>query len=102
MTAPLERAAACGAAERPTGVLSLRAALALCGEAIEPSLDLGDAKAIKPQSADSGLDVVLHVARRSAAKHQSRRSQVPTGISPEISVPGMGRKIIRHAARSSP
>jgi hypothetical protein len=46
MTAPPERAAPCGAAERPTDVLSLCAALTLCGEAIEPSLDLGDAKAI--------------------------------------------------------
>jgi hypothetical protein len=62
MTALPERAAACGAAERPTDILSLCAALALCGEAIVPSLDLGDAKAIKPQSADSGLDVGLYVA----------------------------------------
>jgi hypothetical protein len=34
----------------------------LCGEAIEPPLDIGDAKTIKPQSTDSRLDVVLHVA----------------------------------------
>jgi hypothetical protein len=46
----------------PTDVLSLCAALALCGEAIEPRLDVGDANAIKPQGADSGLDVVLPVA----------------------------------------
>ena len=41
--------------------LSLCAALALCGEAIEPGLDVGDAKPIKPQRTDVGLDVVLHV-----------------------------------------
>jgi hypothetical protein len=59
MTALPDRAASCRAAERPTGVLSLRAALALCGEAIAPRLDVGDAKAIKPQGTDSGLNVVL-------------------------------------------
>jgi hypothetical protein len=62
MTALPERAAPCSAAERATVVLPLCAALALCGEAIEPRLDVGDVKAIKPQGTDSGLDVVLNVA----------------------------------------
>jgi hypothetical protein len=36
--------------------------MALCGEAIEPRLDIGDAKVIKPEGTDAGLDVVLYVA----------------------------------------
>ena len=78
MTAPSERAAACGAAERPTGVLSLCAALALCGEAIEPRLDVGDAKAIKPLRTDARLDVVLHVAlvRRVRERGKIRSNRV--------------------------
>ena len=48
--------------ERPTGVLSLRAALALCGQAIEPPLDIGDPKSVKPQRTEARLDVVLHMA----------------------------------------
>ena len=62
MTALPESAAPCRAAKRPTDVLLLCAALALYGEAIEPRLDIGDAKPIKPQGADSRLDVVLHMA----------------------------------------
>src|SRR5215203_4647361 len=62
MTALPDRAAPCCAAECPMDVLFLCAALALRGQAIEPRLDIGDAKAIKPQCTDSRLDVVLHVA----------------------------------------
>ena len=62
MTARPERAAPCRAPKRPTDVRFLCAALALCGEAVEPRLDIGDAKPIKPQGADSRLDVVLHMA----------------------------------------
>jgi hypothetical protein len=62
MTALPDRAAPCRAAERPTDILSLCTALALRSQAIEPRLDIGDAKSIKPQDTDSRLDVILHVA----------------------------------------
>jgi hypothetical protein len=48
MTTHPERAASCRATERSADVLSLCAALALCGQAIEPRLDICDAKTIKP------------------------------------------------------
>src|SRR5215218_2973841 len=62
MTALPDRAAPCRAAKRPKDVLLLCAALALCGEAIEPRLDIGNPKVIKPEPTDARLDVVLHMA----------------------------------------
>src|SRR5215203_789966 len=62
MTALPDRAAPCRAAKRPMDVLLLCAALALCGEAIEPRLDIGNPKVIKPEPTDARLDVVLHMA----------------------------------------
>jgi hypothetical protein len=48
------------------------AALALCGSAIEPWLDIGDAKSIKSQCTDSRLDVVLHVALISGVRERGK------------------------------
>ena len=78
MTALPDRAAPRRPVERPTGVLSLCAALALCGQAIEPPLDIGDPKSIKPQRTEARLDVVLHVALvRSVGKRgKIRRNRV--------------------------
>src|SRR5829696_837409 len=72
MTALPDRAAPCCAAECPMDVLFLCAALALRGQAIEPRLDIGDAKSIKPQRTDSRLDVVLHVALISGVRKRGK------------------------------
>jgi hypothetical protein len=41
-------------------------------QAIEPRLDVGDAKSIKPQRTDSRLDVVLHVALVSRVRKRGK------------------------------
>src|SRR5829696_3760902 len=71
--------------------LSLCAALALCAEAIEPGLDVGDAKPIKPQRTDLGLDVVLtwlsHVACVSGARFGATVTFSHDGGTAELSAP---------------
>jgi hypothetical protein len=102
MTALPERAAPCSAAERPTDILSLCAALALCGEAIEPHLDVGDANAIKPQGTYSGLDVVLHVAliRRGCERGKIRSNDLLEPLMEEL--PNCGHLGGYRAARGFP